>query len=212
MRNIIILTISTTLTCCALMLQYPSYAPGLCTADWMLLRAKQEVKKAASHSPAADEAEQLCSSVFWLAAFASSQTLQHKYKMGGCTVISNISVKIKVTADLLYMHLYIIDIVSHSDASTFKRPEIIHLHFLCSLYIYSLTYMLGSVCWLLHVDSGEAGILELAQHRTKTLSHCQVWTFAYLIHLRPTDFPCSGQLCSLLNHTECCVINHITVE
>lgn len=77
---------------------------------------------------------------------------------------------------------------------------------------FSLTYMLGSVCWLLRVDSGEAGILELTQHRTKTLSHCQAWTFAYLIHLRPIDFPCSVQLCSLLNHTECCVIYHITVE
>lgn len=47
--------------------------------------------------------------------------------------LSNISVKIKVTADLLYMHLYIIDIMSHSDASTFKMTERVdsgeaHLH------------------------------------------------------------------------------------
>lgn len=79
--------------------------------------------------------------------------------------------------------------------------------YICILYVaYMLffssdvQYILGSVCWLLRVDGGEAGILELiygykkrkeTQHRTKTLSHCQAQTFAYQIHIRPIDCPCS---------------------
>lgn len=141
--------------------------------------------------------------------------------MGGCTVISNISVKIKVTADLLYMHLYIIDIVSHSAASTFKCLNSFCILSVAYTLLFRLTYMLGSVCWLLHVGSGEAGNLKLIyvyrksekwHDTTKPLSCCWARTFAYLIHVRPIDFPCSVQLRSLLNHTERCVINHIKVE
>lgn len=58
----------------------------------------------------------------------------NKYKMGGCTVISNISVKIKVKADLLYMHLYIYRLWVSFRCKHIQMPEIIPLHSLCSLY------------------------------------------------------------------------------
>lgn len=79
--------------------------------------------------------------------------------MGGCTVISNISVKIKVTADLLYMHLHITDIVSHSKC---LKSYICILYVAYMLFFSSdVQYILGSVCWLLRADGGEAGILQL---------------------------------------------------
>lgn len=132
-RNIIMATITMTLTCCAIFSVPVRFWFALDPLNVVNSRKRSE-ESGSTLSKLSRFAEQLYSSVFYSAAFASSQTSQHKYKMGGCTVISNISVKIKVTADLLYMHLHIIDIVSHWDASTFKMPEIIHLHFLCSLY------------------------------------------------------------------------------
>lgn len=103
--------------------------------------------------------------------------------------------------------------------SKYLKPYICILSVAYTLF-FGLTYALGSDGWLLHVDSGEAGIHELIyifrkwkvrQQRTKTLSHRQAPTFASL-HIRAVDFPCSVQLCSLLNHTERCMINHIKAE
>lgn len=93
-------------SCCGILV----YTPGLCTA------ANSRCRKLNQQ-------------------YFNRQLLHHrKHHNTNIKWMDALSVKIKVTADLLYMHFYIKDILCHSAAGPYTMPETIHLHSLCSLY------------------------------------------------------------------------------
>lgn len=79
-------------------------------------------------------------------------------KYWGTTIFSNTSAKIKVIIDLQHEIYTPVDTMFHSEAGTLEMPEVTKYFADTVAYIKSKIYSkilhtVGSVCWLLHIDS-----------------------------------------------------------